>query len=279
MTLRATFTLCAALLLANQAVTTIADETAAEATTLVSADSTANADSAASEEALPLFEAVDQGLIDIKFIAKSDRRARIILANATDREVRIKEPEAFAGVPIMAQFGGGGRGGGGVGFGGGGGGKQGVGGGGLGGGGGGFGGGGGGGAFSIPPEKARKFDVPVLCLDHGKKDPSSSKPYEMVPVSEYVERPAVTELLKAFGRGELQHGAAQAAVWALNNDLSWAELAAKKTGTARDVNRAPYFSRAEIQAGMAYAKEAVRRAALAEAESATPQERSLAEGS
>src|SRR5690606_25453170 len=115
----------------------------------------------------------------------------------------------------------------------GGGGSQGVGGG-IGGGGGGFGGqGGGGGVFSVPPEKIGKINLEVVCLDHGKPDPSSSKPYRIIPIEQYVKQPAVIELMKALGRGELQHDAAQAATWHLNNGLSWQELAAKKQGSER----------------------------------------------
>ncbi|MEM9185440.1 MAG: hypothetical protein AAGB00_02980 [Planctomycetota bacterium] len=215
----------------------------------------------ADTDRINLFDAVEQGVVEMKFIAKSDRRARVILANKTSKQVNLQLPEAFAGVPVLGQgFGGGGRGGGG-GFGAGGGGGNQAGGGGFGGGGGGI--GGGGGQFSIPPEKTSKIDVAMVCLDHGKKDPSSSKPYEMVPANKYVTRPAVLELLKAYGRGELDHAAAQAAVWALNNDMTWAQLAAKQSGTARDFNRAPYFTKAQLQAAMAYAKEANRRAEAA----------------
>jgi hypothetical protein len=171
-------------------------------------------------------------------------------------------PQAFAGVPVVAQigggFGGGGRGGGG--FGGGGGGQQSVGGGGLGGGGGGL--GGGGGVFSIPPDKTAKLNVAVVCLDHGLRNPSSSRPYEIVPATEHLDRPAVVELLKAFGRGELDHQATQAAAWHLNNDMSWQELAAKLQGTRRSPSRPPYFTRQQIQAGIAYANEASRLAAI-----------------
>ena len=131
-------------------------------------------------------------------------------------------------------------------------------GGGLGGGGGGQ--GGGGGFFSIPPEQTRKIDVALLCLDHGLRDPSSSKPYKMVPASDHIDNPAVVELLKAFGRGELNHDAAQAAAWHLNSGLSWDELAAKLSGTRRSFSRKPYFSADAIRAGMAYATEAQRLA-------------------
>jgi hypothetical protein len=217
-----------------------------------------------------LFDAADDGQVDLKFIAKSDRAGRVLITNKLKQPIHLKLPEAFAGVPVLAQrgggfggggLGGGGRGGGG-GFGGGGGGQQSVGGG-LGGGGlggGGLGGGGGGGFFSIPPEQTAKINVPLVCLDHGLQNPSSSNPYKMVPAEEHLDRPAVIELLKAFGRGELHHGATQAAAWHLNNDLSWNELAAKLAGTRRSPSRPPYFSRDEIRAGMAYAAEAGRLA-------------------
>jgi hypothetical protein len=231
------------------------------------------------------FQAMEDGQVDVKFIAKSDRAARILITNKTQQPINLQLPEAFAGVPILAQIGGGGRGGGGFGgggqggggFGGGGGGQQSVGGG-LGGGGGGLGGGGlggGGGVFSIPPEETAKINVPVVCLDHGLRNPSSASKYTIVPADRHLDRPAVIELLKAFGRGELQHGAAQAAAWNLNNDLSWNELATKLQGTRRSLSRPPYFSRDEIQAGMAYASEAHR---LAEANADQYHSKSKAEG-
>ncbi len=228
----------------------------------------------ANSEAANVFDAARRGDIDLSFIAKNDHAARIIIKNNTGRELVVQIPDAFVGVPL-AQFGGGGggQGGGGGGLGGGGGGgqqTQGGGGGGLGGGGQ---GGGGGGAFSIPPEKVEKIDVPMLCLNHGKRDPSSSKPYKMAPANEHVERPEVIELMAAFGRGELKHSAAQAAAWHLNSDVSWEELAAKQTGTARSLTREPYFSREDLQMGLAYATEARR---LAE-EKAKESEKSMSE--
>jgi hypothetical protein len=211
-------------------------------------------------DAIGLFEAMDGGEADVTFIAKNDREARLLITNKTNLPLNLNLPAAFAGVPALAQFGGGAAGGGGFGGGGrtgGGGGQQAVGGG-MGGGGGGL--GGGGGIFSIPPEKTAKINLAVVCLDHGLRNPSSSKPYKIVPASAHVDRPAVVELLQAFGRGELDHGAAQAAAWHLNNDLSWQELAAKREGTRRTPSRQPYFTPQQIQAGMAYAAEASRLA-------------------
>src|SRR5262249_33497541 len=85
--------------------------------------------------------------------------------------------------------------------------------------------------------------------------------YKMVPADTVVDRPAVVELLKAFGRGELKHGAAQAAAWHLNNDLSCQQLAAKLQGTKRSFKRPPYFSPDEIRTRMSCAPAAERLAA------------------
>ena len=214
-----------------------------------------------STEVADLFDAIDAGDIEVKFIAKSDKRGRILIENKTDEPLEVLLPNAFVGVPLAQQFGGGGGGGRGGGGGGGGGGGQSVGGGG--GGGGQGGGGGGGGQFSIPPAETTKIDIPLLCLDHGLKIPSSSKPYKLVRAEEHLaSHPEVIQLLAAYGRGELQRGAAQAAVWHANSEVSWQELAAKLTGTVRSTVRSSYFSQNEIQTALAYVGEATRRAAL-----------------
>jgi hypothetical protein len=219
----------------------------------VAASPSTDDDAEAEALEVELFQGMQDGVVETKIIVRNDHQARIFFTNKTKQPLAIQLPEAFAAVPALAQFGGAGGGGqGGGGFGGGGGGGQQSAGGGLGGGG----GGGGGGVFSVPPEETERIDVAVLCLDHGLRDPSSSKPYVMVPADAHIDRPAVIALLTAFGHGQLHHGAAQAAVWNLNSDLSWAELSAKRQGTRRNFNRPPYFSPDEIRAGMAYAQQA-----------------------
>lgn len=211
------------------------------------------------------FDAIDAGQIAVKLIVMNDHAARLIVTNTTNQPVSLKMPEAFAGVPIVAQLGGAGgaRAGGGT--------RgssrsgnsntqQSVGGGGGGIGGGLGGGGGGGGFFSIPPEKTEKLDYEVLCLNHGLRDPSSATPYKIVPADAVVDRPAVVELLKAFGRGELKHNGAQAAAWHLNNDLSWDEIKAMLQGTKRSFRRPPYFTPEEVRQAMAYANTAMQLA-------------------
>jgi hypothetical protein len=130
-----------------------------------------------------------------------------------------------------------------------------------GGGGGGFRGGGGGGGrgrggFDIPPEKVVRVDVPLVCLDHGLREPSDSKPYAIAPIENFISDPAVIEIVSAYANGEVSTGAAQAAVWNLNSGVGWDELAAKLTGTVRSAVRDPYFSRDEIQTAMSVVQQA-----------------------
>ncbi|TWU25577.1 hypothetical protein [Bythopirellula polymerisocia] len=222
-----------------------------------------------SATALDVFDAIDQGVIDAKFIARDSQRGRLFLTNKTDEPVDVLIPDAFAGVPVMHQFGGGGGGGGFGGGGGGGGGQQSVGGGGGGRGGGGRGGGGGGrggGRFNVAPEEVSTIDVPLLCLDHGLRDPSSNKPYEIRPIEDVVSDPAVIEIVAAYANGDLQPAAAQAAVWNVNSKVGWQELAAKLTGTVRHAVRNPYFSAAEIKSAMAIVAQAQQATAGQEIE-------------
>ena len=207
---------------------------------------------AESTPAVDVFEAIDQDLMEVKFIARDSQRGRLFLTNKTDKAIDVIVPDAFAGVPVvMHQFGGGGMGGGGMG-GGMGGGKQSVGGGGGGGrGGGGRGGGGGGrgggGRFNVAPEDVSRIDVPLLCLNHGFRDPSTNKPYEIRPIEDVVSDPAIVEVIAAYSNGDLDAAASQAAIWHLNSEVTWQDLAAKLTGTVREIVRDPYFSKQKFK--------------------------------
>jgi hypothetical protein len=212
---------------------------------------------------MDLFDAMQQGKLDATFIAKNAQRGRLVLRNRTSQPINVGMPNAFIGVPL-AQMGGMGMGGGMGGMGGGMmGGMQRMGGG-MGGGGGrgggGFGGRGGGrgGGFSVPPEKTIRIDVPLVCLDHGLREPSPAKPYAIRPIENYVKDPAVIEIVAAYANGDVPEAVAQAAVWNLESHVSWPALAAKLTGTERYAVRDPYFSRDEIKAAMSLVANAQR---------------------
>jgi len=206
------------------------------------------------DEKVELFAAMAANQVEVKFIPRDAEQARLIVKNKTNKPLNVELPEAFASIPVLAQGGFGGAGG----AGGAGGGGQ-AGGGGFGGGGGGQGGGqgGGGGGFfmNVAPEKAQEIKVAMLCLEHGKPDPRPAMPYTIKPLSAFSTDPALRELVKMFGRGQLSHASAQAAAWHISNKMSFEELAAKQIRRASG-ERYPYFSRQDIQAAMAIANAA-----------------------
>jgi len=200
-------------------------------------------------ESVEMFAAMQNGDIEVKLIPNNDKEANVIITNKTKRPLSVRLPEAFAGVPILAQDGLGGLGrGGGDGdnnnndpnqaLGGG------LGGGGL---GGGLGGGGfGGGAFNIAPEKVGKLKVACVCLEHGKKDPNPRVPYAIKPIASFTKDPKVHEILKLLAAGKINQRIAQAATWHFANRMSWEQLAAKKIDRLGRPDE-PYFNRAELQ--------------------------------
>jgi hypothetical protein len=114
------------------------------------------------------------------------------------------------------------------------------------------------GMFNVPPEKVGKFNVTTVCLEHGKGEPNERIPYEIKPLESVASRPAVVELCRTLGAGQINQRAAQAAAWFLNNDMTWQELEAKRYRHANGSMGEPYFSKQEILAGMQLAKAALK---------------------
>jgi hypothetical protein len=206
-----------------------------------------------------LFEAMESGDLEVKLIPKDSTEGTITIKNKTGKPVTVKLPEAFAGVPVLAQgLLGGGNAGGGNNNNNGGGGNQGLGGGMMGGGMGGM-GGMGGGFFNVGPEKAGKIKVVLVCLDHGKKDPSPQVPYQLVPVASYAKNDQVAELVKMLSRGEIDQRSAQAAAWNLQNGLSWEQLVAKIGVKHLNGSVEPYFTKVQLQRALVATKVAADR--------------------
>ena len=228
-----------------------------------------------------LFEAEADNLVTLKYIPNDAKSAQVIVVNRTNRPLTLRLPANFVGVPVLAQFGGGGMGGmGGGGMGGGrggmgggqatGGGMGGMGGGGMGGMGGGGMGGMGGGAFSIPPERSRTFRVPTVCLEYGKPEPSPRQPYKLIKTDSYSSDPKLAVVLESLGRGELPQKVAQAATWHIANGLTWEKLAAEMIDHAGGTPDEPYFTPAELMAAHRVVAVATEMAARASAGQAVP---------
>ena len=229
-------------------------------------------------ESIDLFEGMENGKLEVRFLPKDATLATIVINNKTDKPLDIRLPDAFGGVPVLAQgmgmggmggmgMGGmGGMGGGMGGMGGMGGGMGGMGGGqgmgggmggmgggmgGLGGmggmGGGGMGGMGMGGMMRVEADKAAKLKVPTVCLEHGKKDPNPRMKYKLVRLDEVNPDPRVRELCKLLGTGKLPQNTAQAAAWHIANGLTWEQLAHKDRVVSRYASSEKWFSPLEIQ--------------------------------
>ena len=150
--------------------------------------------------AVDLFDAIESKAVDVKLIPKDATEANVMIANKTGKPLTVRLPDAFAGVPVLAQRTGGTGGGSSSGsstnqsVGGG------MGGGGM--------GGGMGGMMNIAPEKVAKFKVPTVCLEHGKKDPRPAIPYEIKPLETVTTKAGVKELLTALGKQKMSQRSA-----------------------------------------------------------------------
>jgi hypothetical protein len=195
-----------------------------------------------------LFDAVKADQVEVKLIPKDSTECNVQIINKTDKQLSVKLPNAFAGVPILAAGGGtsststrstssSSN-------------SQGV--------GGGY-GSMGGGYMNIAPEKVAHFKLPVVCLDHGKQEPRASVKYEMRPIESYTSKPGVQELCTMLGNGQISQKVAQAATWYLNNDVSWETLASKRNTHINGTSE-PVYSPQELQMAMRLATQAVQTA-------------------
>ncbi|RMF86799.1 MAG: hypothetical protein D6741_21435, partial [Planctomycetota bacterium] len=75
------------------------------------ADQPAPKNSPAPEAAVDMFKAIEAGQIEVQLIPKDSTECRVIVKNKTDKPLTVGLPQAFAGVPVLAQAGLGGLGG------------------------------------------------------------------------------------------------------------------------------------------------------------------------
>jgi hypothetical protein len=205
-----------------------------------------------------LLQAEKDGLVGVKYIHNDSRSAQIVVTNRSDRPLTLRLPEVFAGVPVLAQMGGGGM----AGFGAAGAGaapqtsggaapqQAGM----------GIGGAQGGGMFSLPPEKTRVVKVTTVCLEHGKPEPSPLRSYKLVELDSYSADPRLEQLMQSIGKGEVSQKVAQAAAWHIANGLTWQQLAAEKIDHAGGVPDEPFFTPAELQAAFRVVEIVTKRA-------------------
>lgn len=216
--------------------------------------------SSAAATAQDLLEAQAAGLVDVKFIPNDARSAQVIVTNRSDRPLTLRLPQGFAGVPVLAQFMNQQQGGAGFGAGGIGGTPQNVGGGGANNAGMGIGQpAGGGGPFSLPPERTRTLKVPTVCLEYGKREPTTRMEYRMVSLASCSADPRLQDVMSALAGGHLSQKTAQAASWHISSGRSWDQLAAEMITMAGGDPDVPYFTPAELFTARRFVDDSTRR--------------------
>lgn len=121
------------------------------------------------------------------------------------------------------------------------------------------------GIFNVPPEKLVQLKTPLVCLEHGKKNPNRGVTYLLKKIDEVSQAAGVRELCAMLAGGSLSQTAAQAAAWHLANGLSWAELTAKRLEHV-DGTSEKYFTSDDLAAGRRAAAEALAAASPKPAE-------------
>jgi len=219
-------------------------------------------------ELVEMFSAVEKGQIEVQLIARDATSANLLVKNKTDKPLSVVLPQAFAGVPVLAQFpdnvidnprnpndprqpqtlgigpgmnnwmgpgvmnvGGPNVRGPNVppGF-----------------------------WFNVAPEKVGKLRLTGVCLEYGRPDPSPRHKCQIQPIGSVTDKPQVVELCAMLGRGEIGQRAAQLAAWHLNNGMSWEKLAGMRDKLP--IGTKPTYTRQELQAGQQAADKAAKLA-------------------
>ncbi len=100
MTMHFTAHLSWKLLLAVAILVPAARATAAEP---ANASDASPASASSNSTGVNFFAAIRNGDLDVKFIPRDSRRAQVLIKNNTDQPLSVKLPDAFVGIPVLAQ--------------------------------------------------------------------------------------------------------------------------------------------------------------------------------
>jgi hypothetical protein len=195
-------------------------------------------------EPVDLFDAVEGGLVEVKFIPKNEKQARVRIKNLCGKPLGVRLPDAFGARAVLAQAGGplngilngavNGQSGG----------PQNL--------GGSFGPNNqNGGVFNVPADKPAELRVACVCLEYGKPTPRPAIPYEMVRLDTVSQEPSLAALLPKLEASNQRE--VQAAAWHLAGGMSWMQLAAVHVEHLVEANE-PFFTAHDLKE----AKELVR---------------------
>lgn len=119
--------------------------------------------------------------------------------------------------------------------------------------------------FTVPAGKTLTIRAPTVCLDHGRREPTTRIPYRMVALETVSEDPRLPVILGGLASGHLSQKVAQAAAWHVSSGRTWDQLAAEVIDRAGGDPDLPVFSAGELAAARRAVEVAARFAASAPA--------------
>lgn len=117
--------------------------------------------------------------------------------------------------------------------------------------------------FTVPAGKTLTIRAPTVCLDHGRREPTTRIPYRMVALETVSEDPRLPVILGGLASGHLSQKVAQAAAWHVSSGRTWDQLAAEVIDRAGGDPDLPVFSAGELAAARRAVEVAARFAASA----------------
>ncbi|HWB09398.1 MAG TPA: hypothetical protein VG826_09250 [Pirellulales bacterium] len=207
----------------------------------MSASASTSKDNASTSEgergSVDLFDAIDAGLVEVKFIPKNEKQAHVRIKNRSGKPLGVRLPEAFGARAVLAQAAGAGmlndfvknaqNGG-----------AQNL--------GGNFGAPNNrnGGVFNVPADKPAELRVACVCLEYGKPTPRPAIPYEMVRLDTVSKEPSLAGLLHRLEASNQRE--VQAAAWHFVGGMSWRQLAAVHVEHLVEANE-PLFTAGDLK--------------------------------
>lgn len=119
--------------------------------------------------------------------------------------------------------------------------------------------------FTVPAGKTLTIRAPTVCLDHGRREPTTRIPYRMVALETVSEDQRLPVILGGLANGHLSQKVAQAAAWHVSSGRTWDQLAAEVIDRAGGDPDLPVFSAGELAAARRAVEVAARFAASAPA--------------
>ncbi len=113
---------------------------------------------------------------------------------------------------------------------------------------------------TVPPEGSSDLRVVTVCLDPELPPPSPGVEYDIRPISDVTNNPAVAELCRMLAEPHTDQRAAQAAAWHLHNGIGWGLMAAWRSPRPGATFQPQYFTARQIRLGKRLAEAAVREA-------------------